>query len=128
MIRALTTGEIGEDDALKRLEGSRLWVWTAIEPVRKVLLAIAVGPRTVEMAQRVVHQVAQRLASSCMPLWLSDGFKGSLPAILGHCGVWHQPERKRTQGPAPKPRWIPLPGLLYAQVIKQYRCKRMVGV
>jgi hypothetical protein len=27
-----------------------------------------------------------------------------------------------------KPRWRPLPGLLYAQVVKQYRRKRMVGV
>jgi len=73
VIHALKTGEISEDDALKRLEGARLWVWTAIEPVSKLLLALAVGPRTVEMAQQVVHQVAQRLASSCRPLWLSDG-------------------------------------------------------
>jgi len=43
---------------------------------RKLLLAIEVGPRTGELAQRVVHQVAQRVASSCMPLWFSDGFKG----------------------------------------------------
>jgi IS1 family transposase len=128
VIRALKTGEISEDDALKRLEGSRPWVWTAIDPVSKVLLAIEVGPRTVEMAQRVVHQVAQRLASTCMPLWLSDGFTGYLPAILGHFGTWHQPERTRAQGPAPKPRWMPLPGLLYAQVVKQYRRQRVVGV
>src|SRR5262249_4539572 len=80
------------------------------------------------MAQRVVHQVAQRFASSCMPLWLSDGFKGYLPAILGHFGVWHQPERKRAQGPVPKPHGMPLPGLLYAQVSKQYRRKRVVRV
>jgi IS1 family transposase len=128
VIRALKTGEISEDNALKRLEGSRPWVWTAIDPVNKVLLAIEVGPRTVEMAQRVVHQVAQRLASTCMPLWVSDGFTGYLPAILGHYGVWHQPERTRAQGPAPKPRWLPLPGLLYAQVVKQYRRKRLGGV
>ena len=28
----------------------------------------------------------------------------------------------------PKPRWMSLPGLLYAQVVKQYRRKRVVGV
>jgi IS1 family transposase len=128
VIRALKTGESSEDDALKRLEGARPWVWTAIDPVSKVLLAIEVGPRTVEMAQRVVHQVAQRFASTCMPLGLSDGFTGYLPAILGHFGAWHQPERTRAQGPAPKPRWMPLPGLLYAQVVKQYRRQRVVGV
>jgi IS1 family transposase len=128
VIRALNTGEISADDALKRLERARPWVWTAIDPVSKVLLAMEVGPRTMEMAQRVVHQVAQRLASTCIPLWLSDGFPGYLPAILGHFGVWHHPERMRAHGPAPKPRWRPVPGLLYAQVIKQYRRKRLVGV
>jgi IS1 family transposase len=112
VIRALTTDESSEDDVLKRLEGSRPWGWTAIDPVSKVLLAMEGGPRTVERAQRVVHQVAQRVASTCIPLWLSDGFTGSLPAILSHCGMWHQPERTRAPGPAPKPRWLPLPGLL----------------
>jgi hypothetical protein len=28
----------------------------------------------------------------------------------------------------PKPRWIPLPELLYAQVVKSYRRRRIVGV
>jgi IS1 family transposase len=128
VIRDLKTGEISEVNAINRLEPSRHWVWTAIDPVSKLLLAIEVGPRTLEMAQQVVHQVAQRLASRCVPMWLSDGFKGYLPAILGHFGVWHQSERKQTQGPAPKPRWMPLPRLLYAQVVKQYRRKRVVGV
>jgi len=59
---------------------------------------------------------------------LSDGFKGYLPAIVGHCGFWVHPERRQDKGPWPKPRWMPLPGLLYAQVIKQYRRKRLVGV
>jgi hypothetical protein len=128
VIRALKTGEIREDDVLKRLEGARPWVWTALDPVSKVLLAIAGGPRPVAMAQRVGHQVAQRFASSGMPRWLSDGFTGDRPAILGHCGVWPQPERTPAQGPVPKPRWLPLPGLLEAQGVKQSRRKRMVGV
>ena len=28
----------------------------------------------------------------------------------------------------PKPRWMPLPALLYAQVVKSYRRRRIVGV
>jgi hypothetical protein len=28
----------------------------------------------------------------------------------------------------PKPRWMPLPGLLYAQVVKQYHRRRLVGM
>ena len=128
VIRALKAGELSEEDAIERLEGARSWVWTAIDPVSKLLLAIEVGPRTVAMAQRVVHRVSQRLASGCMPAWFSDGFKGYLPAILGHFGWWVHPERRQDKGPLPKPRWRPLPELLYAQVVKQYRRKRVIGV
>ena len=39
-----------------------------------------------------------------------------------------QPLRRQATGPAPKPRWIPLPGLLYAQVIKTVRRRRLVRV
>jgi len=76
VLRGVKDGQISAANALKRLEPARPWVWTAIDPVSKLLLAIEVGPRTGELAQRVVHQVAQRVASSCMPLWFSDGFKG----------------------------------------------------
>jgi hypothetical protein len=40
------------------------------------------------MAQRVVHQVAQVLAPDCAPLFLTDGFKDYLTALLTHYGQW----------------------------------------
>jgi hypothetical protein len=46
VIRALKTGQISAGDAIECLEPGRPWVWTAIDPVRKLLLAIEVGPRT----------------------------------------------------------------------------------
>jgi len=107
VIRALRTGEISRENAMKRLERSRHWVWTVMDPVSKLLLVMEVGPRTVEMAQRVVHQVVRVLAPDCVPAWFSDGFKGYLPAILGHCGVWVHPDRRQDKGPWPKPRWMP---------------------
>ena len=128
VLRGVKDGEISEDNAIKRLERSRHWVWTVIDPESTLLLATDSGPRTLEMAQRVVHQVAQRFAPHCIPLCLSDGFKGSLPAILGHFGFWVHPARRQEKGPWPKPRWMPLPELLSAQVIKQYRHRRMVRV
>jgi IS1 family transposase len=126
--RLLKEGEISEANTLKRLEPSRPWGWTAIDPVSKLVLALEVGPRTVAMAQRVVHRVSQRFASGCVPAWFSDGFKGYLPAILSHCGLWMHRARRQDKGPWPKPRWMPLPGLLSAQVVKQYRRKRVVRV
>jgi len=80
------------------------------------------------MAQGIVHQVMQVLAPDCLPLFLTDGFKEYGTALLSHCGHWVLPERQRAQGPAPKPRWMPLPQLLYAQVVKSYRRRRLVGV
>ena len=39
-----------------------------------------------------------------------------------------QPPRRQGKGPLPKPRWLPLPQLLYAQVIKTTRRRRLVRV
>ena len=47
----------------------------AIDPVTKLLVAIDVGERTLAMAQRFVHHVAQVLAPDCAPLFLTDGFR-----------------------------------------------------
>jgi len=51
-----------------------------------------------------------------------------MTALLTHFGAWLQPSRQRAQSPAPKPRWLPLPQLLYAQVIKTVRRRRLVRV
>jgi IS1 family transposase len=103
-------------------------VWVAIDPVSKLLLALDVGDRTLAMAQHVVHQVVQVLAPGCVPLFLTDGFKEYTTALLAHFGHWVQRPRRQATGPAPKPRWLPLPGLLYAQVIKTVRRRRLVHV
>src|SRR6266446_8584882 len=80
------------------------------------------------MAQWVLHQVVQVLAPGCVPLFLTDGFKEYATALLTHCGQWVQPPRRQDQGPHPKPRWMPLPELRYAQGIKTTRRRRLVRV
>jgi hypothetical protein len=89
---------------------------------------IDVGTRTLAMAQRVLPQGARCLAPNCVPLFLSDGCQDSLPAILAHFGVWVYPQRHHAKGPAPTPRWMPLPELLYAPGIKTTRRRRLVRV
>jgi IS1 family transposase len=128
ILSALKEGEIREEEAIRRLSRSPHWVWTAIDPVTKLLLVLEVGPRTLAMTQRVMHHVKHRLAPGCVPLFLTDGFKEYSTAILAHCGHWIQPERRQTKGPMPKPRWMPLPQLLYAQVVKRMRRRRLVDV
>jgi IS1 family transposase/transposase-like protein len=128
VLRGVINGEISEDNAIKRLERSRHWVWTVLDPESKLLVATAIGPRTLAMAQRVVHQVVQMLAPGCVPLCLTDGLQEYGTALLTHFGSWSQPERRQATGPRPKPRWMPLPQLLYAQVVKSYRRRRLVRV
>jgi len=128
LLSAVKGGEISETEAIKRLSRSPHWVWVAIDPVSKLLRAIAVGPRTLAMAQRVVHQVVRLLAPDCVPLFLTDGFKEYITALLTHFGQWVQPERRQAPGPMPKPRWIALPQLLYAPGVKTVRRRRLVQV
>jgi IS1 family transposase len=128
VLSAVKDRKMREDEAIHRLSRSPHWVWTASDPQSKLLLACAVGPRTRAMAQRFVHQVVQVLAPGCVPLFLTDGLKEYLIALLTHFGHWVQPERRQATGRAPKPRWMPLPHLLYAQVIKTVRRRRLVRV
>jgi hypothetical protein len=86
VLRGVKAGEISEENAIKRLERARHWVWTAIDPESKLLLAIDIGPRTLAMAQRVVHQVVQKLVPSCVPLCLTDGYRDYTMAVLSHFG------------------------------------------
>jgi len=125
LLRAVKEGEVSEAEALQRLSRSPPWVWAAIDPVSKLLLALDVGDRTLAMAQRVVHQVVRVLAPGCVPLFLTDGFKEYTTALLTHYGQWEQPERRHDKGPHPKPRWMPLPQLLYGQVLKIVRRRRL---
>jgi len=128
LLSAVKAGEVSETEAIQRLARSPQWVWAAIDPVSKVLLALDSGDRTLAMAQRLVHQVVQVLAPDCVPLFLTDGFKEYATALLSHFGQWVQPPRRQAQGPAPKPRWMPRPQLLYAQVVKTVRRRRLVDV
>ena len=128
LLSAVKDGVVSEAEAIERLERSPQWVWAAMDPESKLLLALDVGDRTLAMAQRVVHQVAQVLAPDCAPLFLTDGFREYLTALLTHYGQWVQPEHRQAKGPRPKSRWMPQPGLLYAQVIKTIRRRRLVRV
>jgi len=128
LLSAVKAGEVTETDAIARLERSPQWVWVAMDPESKLLLVLDVGDRTLAMAQCFVHHVTQVLAPDCAPLFLTDGFREYMTALLTHFGHWLQPERRQAHGPAPKPRWMPLPQLLYAQVVKTVRRRRLMRV
>jgi IS1 family transposase len=128
LLSAVKAGAVSAAEALPRLSRSPHWVWTAIDPVTKLLLTSDVGNRPLTMAQSVVHQGVQGLAPGGVPLCLTDGFTEYTTALLAHFGQWVQPARRQATGPLPQPHGMPLPPRLYAQVIKVTRRRRLVRV
>jgi IS1 family transposase len=128
VLSTVRDGDMSAAEAIEQLSRSPHWVWTAIDPESKLLLSVQVGERTLAMAQAVLHQLAQLLAPGCVPLFLSDGYSHYLTATVTHFGYWVQPPQRQVRGPVPKPRWMPLPELLYAQVVKTMRRQRLVAV
>jgi hypothetical protein len=111
-LSAVKDGELTEAQAIQCLSRSPHWVWVAMDPISPLILTTGVGDRTLAMAQRLVHQLTQVLAPECAPLFLTDGFRESLTALVTHDGQGMQPERRQAKGPRPMPRWMPHPGLL----------------
>src|SRR5438093_10506702 len=69
LLSAVKDGEVSAAEAIERLERSPQWVWVAMDPESKLLLALDVGERTLAMAQCLVHHVAQVVAPDCVPLF-----------------------------------------------------------
>jgi hypothetical protein len=63
-----------------------------------------------------------------IPFFTSDQLPHYQTALLHTYGQWDQPQRQGKRGPHPKPRRRPLPGLLYAQVVKKRQKGRLVEV
>lgn len=83
-------------------------------------MAFVVGKRNQDIATLLLDCVAY-VTDEHPPLFTSDQLPEYRTALLHAYGVWHQPQRKGNRGRYPKPRRVPRPGLLYAQVVKCVR-------
>jgi hypothetical protein len=63
-----------------------------------------------------------------MHIFTSDQLPEYRWALLHADGMWHQPQRQGNRGRYPKALRMPLPGLLYAQVVKARDHGRIVQV
>jgi IS1 family transposase len=103
------------------------WVWVAFAPVWRLVLAFAVGKRTQESANLLLDRVAY-VTDQHVPFFTSDQLPEYTTALLHTYGMWYQPQRKGNRGRYPIPRRVPLPSLLYAQVVKERENGRVVQV
>ena len=117
---------LGKRDELAPQKRHTPWVWIATDPESKLWLDFLIADRSLESAQVFIHRVSQFLAPECVPLILTDGYKPYATAILTHFGHWVQ--RFSEKGRRLPLRWMPLPDLTYAQVVKRRVRKRLVSV
>jgi IS1 family transposase len=99
-----------------------LWLWVAIDPITKIIPVVHLGSRTQASAHVVVHALQQRLALDCLPVFTSDGLNHYFYALTAHFGDWVGDIGRRAR------QWQVAPDLIYGQVKKIYRCRRLVRV
>ena len=101
-----------------------LWLWLAIDPRTKILPVLSLGPRTQHAAHQLIHSLRQILAPGCLPIFTSDGLNLYFYALTAHFGQWLESVcrgRKVRQ-------WQVAAGLIYGQVKKSYRRRKLVRV
>ncbi len=101
-----------------------VWLWLAIDPCTKILPVLQLGPRTQNVAHRLIDSLQQILAPGCVPLFTSDGLNVYFYALTAHFGQWLVLGRRGRN----MRRWQVEPRLIYGQVKKSYRRRKLVRV
>jgi len=101
-----------------------LWLWLVIDPRTKILPVLHLGPRTQLAAHTVIHSLRRILASGCVPLFTSDGLNLYFYALTAHFGHWREVASRWRN----ILRWRVAEGLIYGQVKKSYRQRKLVRV
>jgi IS1 family transposase/transposase-like protein len=101
-----------------------LWLWLVIDPCTKLLPVLHLGPRTQNAAHTVIHSLRQLLTPGCLPLFTSDGLNLYFYALTAHFGHWFLGSRR---GRSVR-QWRVAAGLIYGQVKKSYRRRKLVRV
>ena len=98
-------------------------MWVAMEATTKIVPVIQLGPRTLELAYAVVHELQKRMQPGlALPIFSSDGLRLYFDALTAHFGHWLVPDggRKRV--------WQFAADFIYGQGKKLQRRRRLVKV
>jgi transposase-like protein len=105
-----------------RSRAHTLWLWLAIDPLTKIVPVLYLGARTQAAAHATVHALHRTLAPGCLPVFTSDGLNLYFYALTAHFGQWAADVGQRAR------RWQLAAGLIYGQVKKTYRRRKLVRV
>lgn len=99
-----------------------VWLRVASEATTKIIPVLLLGPRSLDMAMAVVHGLRRSMRPDCSPVFTTDGLKLYFYALTAHFGGWSLPDG------GGKPIWQVATELLYAQVMKIHRRRKLVKV
>ena len=109
-----------------RYQDDGTWIWTAVDPVSKAVLAHVVGARRQRLADMILAKVKARVSGT--PFFVSDGLKLYSRAILKMYGQWTEYPLTGKRGRPRKPGLAPPSDLRYAQVVKHQLGGHLVEV
>lgn len=103
------------------------WIWRAFAPEYRLRLASLVGNRNLYSARLLFRKIRRRLDKS-LPLFTSDCLQHYADVLLELFGRWQRPQPTGMPGRPCKPRRLPSPDLMYAQVRRHRQRGRLVKV
>lgn len=109
-------------------EIGRHWTHCSFARATRLILAVKVGLRDELLARELVKETTSKLAADCQPLWVSDGWKAYILALVLQFHHLVYQIKRRGRGRAPVPKMIPHPVLKYAQVVKRRENGRVTGI
>ncbi len=114
------------DELRTRLRSNKhvLWLWLAIDPCTKILPVLHLGLRTQNAAHTVIHSLRRILAPGYLPLFTSDGLNLYFYALTAHFGQWLEVVQRGRH----IRQWQVAAGLIYGQVKKHYRRRKLARV
>lgn len=101
---------------MKDFEDDGPWMWVAFAPGCRLIIDFIIGPRKQYVADKLLESVSKRLKS--IPLFVTDGLKFYVEAILKKYGELTEFPRTGKKGRPKNPKVVPVKDLRYAQVIK----------
>jgi hypothetical protein len=103
--------------------GQEIWLWADLDATTKIVPVIRLGPRTLQLAYAVVHELHHRLQPGFpLPVFTTDSLRLYFYALTAHFGPWLQPADPR------KPVWQIIAEFVYGQVRKFQRRRCLVKV
>ncbi len=117
--------EVEEEEKFEAEDGKQ-WIWVSYAPEFRLILAMAVGQRTFENALLLIQMTARIVFG--IPCFFSDGFSSYLPALIECYHTIKTFPKTGQRGRPKKPVKEPHEDLVYGQVVKKRKKRRIVEI